>query len=94
MHVRLAALGPRADAIKPVEVENTLAGAGIEIAVLEVPEDTRVSITLTGPQNALEPGAVHLRVRQFQRDAPNQSQLEGYRPGRPAQTPATAPQSS
>ena len=79
VHVRLAALGPRADAIKPVEVENTLAGAGIEIAVLEVPDDTRVSITLTGPQNALEPGAVHLRVRQFRRDAPIQSQLEGYR---------------
>jgi CHAT domain-containing protein/Tfp pilus assembly protein PilF len=78
VHLRLAALGPRAAAIKPVEVENTLAGAGIEIAVLEVPEDTRVAITLTGPQNALEPGAVRLRVRQFQRDAPIQAQLEGY----------------
>ena len=73
VHVRLAVLG--AESIKPIEVENTLAGAGIEIAALEVPEGSRVAVTLTGPQNTITPGAVHLRVRQFLRDAPGDPKL-------------------
>jgi len=75
VHVRLAVLGAGADSIKPIEVENTLAGAGIEIAALQVPEGARVAVTVTGPQNTVKPGAVHLRVRQFLRDAPRDPQL-------------------
>jgi tetratricopeptide (TPR) repeat protein len=81
VHLKLAAVGSHA--VKPVEVENNMSGAGVEIAVLEVPEDTRVSLTLTGPQNSSKPGAVHLRVRQFQRKPPSRgagiaAQLAGY----------------
>lgn len=82
VHVRLSAVGRQAATIKPVEVENMLAGAGTEIAALEVPRGTRVVITLTGPQNAIKPGAVNLRLRQFRRDAPQDQVLarllQGY----------------
>ena len=83
VHLKLAAVGSHSRGAMPVEVENNMSGAGIEIAVLEVPEDTRVVVTLTGPQNSLKPGAVHLRVRQFQRkpasrDAGLAAQLAGY----------------
>ncbi len=81
VHVRLAVLGADADSIEPIEVENTLAGAGIEIAALEVPEGTRVAVTLTGPQNTVKPGTVHLRVRQFLRDAPKDPKLDAQLKG-------------
>src|SRR5689334_10403092 len=61
VRLNLSAVGRHAASVKPVEVENMLAGAGTEIAALEVPEGTRVVITLTGPQNAIRPGAVKLR---------------------------------
>ena len=55
--------------VVPVEVENHLAGSGTEVAALEVPRSARVIVTLTGPQNSTQPGAVHVRIRQFSRDA-------------------------
>jgi tetratricopeptide (TPR) repeat protein len=65
-----------------VEVENHLGGAGIEIATLAVPQDTRVKITLEGPQNAVQPGSVHLRVTRFRRstddDASFSTKLDGF----------------
>jgi len=54
---------------KPVEVENNLLGAGMELAMLELPEEARVLVTLTGAQNATRPGKVRLRVRQYSASA-------------------------
>jgi CHAT domain-containing protein len=48
-----------------LEVENNLGGAGIEIAVFEAPRDTRLTVTITGQQDANQPGRVRLRVRRF-----------------------------
>lgn len=83
VHLRLEVIGGRAGAAKPVEVESNMAGAGVEVAVLEVPEDARVVVTLAGPQNSVKPGAVHLRVREFRRapasrDPALAAQLAGY----------------
>jgi tetratricopeptide (TPR) repeat protein len=62
----------------PVVVENNLRGAGMEIAVLEVPTDARVQITMHGPPDSIAPGHVMLRVRRF--DASSTSpQLAAFR---------------
>src|SRR5262245_26506560 len=45
-----------------VEVENNLEGAGFEIAALRVADSSRITFTLTGPQDLKLPGKVHLRV--------------------------------
>ncbi len=84
VRVKLEAVGAHAKSVKPVEVENNMGGAGIEVAVLEVPEDTPVVVTLIGLQNSVKPGAVHLRLRQFRREpvprAPGlAADLAGYR---------------
>lgn len=55
--------------VEPVEVENNLAGAGTEIAVLEVPRGAKVTVTLTGAQQSNRAGTVHLRVLQFSSNA-------------------------
>jgi tetratricopeptide (TPR) repeat protein len=47
------------------EVENNLAGAGVEIATLRAPRGSRVTVMLTGAQNSKTPGHVQLRVRRF-----------------------------
>jgi CHAT domain-containing protein len=79
----IATIGGDDDAPKPVVVENNMTGAGIEIAVLDVPEGARVRVTLTNPQDAVQPGKVHLRVRQYSesavRDPKFAAQLTAYR---------------
>ena len=47
------------------EVENNLAGAGVEIAALRVPRRSLVTVMLTGAPDAQAPGSVRLRVRRF-----------------------------
>jgi CHAT domain-containing protein len=54
---------------KPVEVENNLLGSGMELAMFEVPEEARVRVTVTGARNAVQPGKVRLRVRQYSASA-------------------------
>jgi tetratricopeptide (TPR) repeat protein len=49
----------------PAVVENNLAGAGVEIAAIEMPRASRITVTLTGAQDARVPGHVRLRVRRF-----------------------------
>lgn len=63
--VALAANDTGERAPGPVEVENRLSGAGVEIAALRVREESRVRITLAGGSNAAQPGKVRLRVQQF-----------------------------
>ena len=46
-----------------VEVETHFAGAGIEVAALEVPNDSRLRLTLQGPPNANLPGPARRRTR-------------------------------
>ena len=65
VRVRLSASGAGAASLLPIEVENSLDGSGVEVAALEVPARSRVTVTLTGPPNSNLPGAVHLRIRQF-----------------------------
>lgn len=69
--------------VAPVEVENNFEGAGLEIAALEVPRGAKVAVTLTGAQHAQDPGAVRLRVLQFNADADDDPRfaalLQGYR---------------
>src|SRR5262245_7485078 len=48
VRLRIAATDEDGHALDSVEVENNLAGSGVEIAVLSVPEDARVNVTLTG----------------------------------------------
>jgi tetratricopeptide (TPR) repeat protein len=46
-------------------VENNLRGAGMEITVLDVPQDSRIEITMLGPPESIAPGHAMLRVRRF-----------------------------
>jgi len=82
VRLKLAAAGSAAKPVAPVEVENHQGGAGIEIAMLRVPRGSRVTLTLSGPQTSLQPGSVHLRVRQFapadEREPPFAKLLSGY----------------
>lgn len=71
----LAVVGGEKKATVPVEVENNLWGAGIELASIDVPEGSRVRVTLTSAQDALEPGKVHLRVRQYSSNAAKSSKF-------------------
>ena len=64
--------------IKPVEVENHLEGAGVEVAAIEAPSRSRVMVTLVGPQDKSTPGKVHLRVRRFATVSKFAAQLAGY----------------
>ncbi|MBC8027936.1 MAG: hypothetical protein H7Y89_18245, partial [Steroidobacteraceae bacterium] len=67
------------DVARPaIAVENNLRGAGTEIAVLEVPTDSRILITMQGPPDSIAPGHVVLRVRRF--DSSSKSpQLAAFR---------------
>ncbi len=66
--------------VSPVEVENHLDGAGIEIAAIEAPRGARVVITLAGPPSGARPGGVHLRVRRYDsgRNQPFAAQLAAF----------------
>ncbi len=81
VRLRISAVG--GEPVVPVEVENNLSGAGVELATLAAPEGARVTFTLTSAQDAKQPGVVHLRVRQFAasaaRDAQFGQQLDAYR---------------
>ena len=83
VRVKLAAIGSSNKTLKPVEVENNLAGAGVEIAALQVPQSSRVMLTLSGPPNATQPGRVHVRVLRLRTQpgnaAPYSARLPGYR---------------
>lgn len=66
-----------------LEVENSQKGEGLELATLDVVEDSAISIVLRGPANFSEPGTVHLRVESFSaedlRQPPVSSRLAAYR---------------
>jgi len=47
------------------EVENNLLGSGTEVAAIEAPRGSRVTVTLTGPQDSSAPGRVRLSIRRF-----------------------------
>ncbi len=53
------------DAASAVEVESNLDGIGTEIAMLEVDEPARITLTMTGPQDSREPGSVRLSVKVY-----------------------------
>ena len=55
----------------PIEVENNLRGAGIEVASLAASRDSRIRVTLTGAQDAKTPGHVRLRLRRFDAETNN-----------------------
>ncbi|HEY6125196.1 MAG TPA: tetratricopeptide repeat protein, partial [Steroidobacteraceae bacterium] len=63
--LRLSTTDTGGDAPAPVEVENNLSGSGLELAALEVSEGARIRVTLTGPQDSVQPGKVHIRIRQY-----------------------------
>ncbi|HUQ10970.1 MAG TPA: CHAT domain-containing tetratricopeptide repeat protein, partial [Steroidobacteraceae bacterium] len=65
----LTALDADDDTSKPIEVENHLGGAGIEIAALRVPAGSRLQVKLWGAPDATTPGAVHVLVRQYAANA-------------------------
>jgi tetratricopeptide (TPR) repeat protein len=80
--VRLALATSDKDPAIPVETENHLRGAGIEVAALEVRRGARLQIFLSGPPDASTPGKVRLRVLRFDADgnAPNtRAQLAGLK---------------
>jgi CHAT domain-containing protein/tetratricopeptide (TPR) repeat protein len=68
--------GDEKGAPKPVEVENNLWGAGVELASIDAPEGSRVRVTLTSAQDAVQPGKVHLRVRQYAASAAKNSKFK------------------
>ena len=63
--VRLSIEGAAKNSGEAVEVESHFNGAGIEVAALEVPGDSRIRLTLLGPQNTNAPGSVHVHLRRF-----------------------------
>jgi len=65
VRVRIAVTDEDGQALASAEVENHLRGVGIELAALSAPEDSRVTITLTGGQDAATAGKVPLRVRLY-----------------------------
>jgi len=75
---------------EPVEVENHLEGAGIEIATRAVPRGARVAVTLTGAPRAIKPGSVHLKLQQFVNDGSDDGQLVDLLSGYQAWSAATA----
>jgi hypothetical protein len=67
--LEMATIGAGDGEPKPVIVENHMNGAGVEIASLNVAGGARVRVTLTNPQDTVEPGKVHLRVQQYAENA-------------------------
>ncbi len=83
VHVMLESQGRSAAAKPSVDVENHLSGAGIEIAALEVPDGSNVTLTVAGRPDATFPGKVHVRVLRLRADehgnASYSMRLAGYR---------------
>jgi tetratricopeptide (TPR) repeat protein len=80
VRVILAADGSEAGA--PVEVENHLAGAGLEITTLAAPKSAHVTLELAGQADSTQPGRVHvrvLRVRKSTEQPALATRLAGYR---------------
>jgi len=65
VRLKLAAVDASGKALKSFEVENHLEGSGMEIAALAVPEDAKVTVTLTSRLDATVPGTVPLSVRLY-----------------------------
>jgi CHAT domain-containing protein len=66
--LKLTVIDGGAKSPAPIEVENNLRGAGMEVAALAIPRGSRIRITLTGPQDASSPGRVRLRLQRFDGD--------------------------
>jgi len=64
--LQLAIVDSSGRALTPVEVENNLRGAGVEIAALTVLLDSHIRVTLIGEQGANKPGQVRLKLRRFE----------------------------
>lgn len=62
--LKLAVIDAGAKSPAPIEVENNLRGAGMEVAAIAT-HGSRIRVTLTGAQDANTPGRVHLRLRRF-----------------------------
>ena len=81
--LELSTIGSGKHAAKPIQVENHMDGAGVEIAAIDAPKGARVQMTLTSAQDSLHPGKVHLRVRQYAasaaRDPGYAAQLTAFR---------------
>ncbi|HEU4780369.1 MAG TPA: hypothetical protein VFS58_10860, partial [Steroidobacteraceae bacterium] len=54
------------ESASPVEVENNLRGAGMEVAVIEAEGGSRIAITLAGPPDAKAAGDARLRLLRFE----------------------------
>ena len=68
IRLQLAIIDPGGKASAPIEVENNLRGAGMEVAALTALRDSHIRVTLTGQQDAKTPGHVRLRLRRFDAD--------------------------
>jgi len=69
------------DASNSIAVENHMIGSGMEIAALDVADGARVRLTLTSAQDAVTPGNVHLRVRQYAADAAREARVRAWPEG-------------
>lgn len=65
VRLKLSAVDASGKPLKSFEVENYFEGSALEIAALAVPEDAKVTVTLTSRLDATVPGTVALRVRLY-----------------------------
>src|SRR6185503_18381302 len=65
VRLKLSAVDDEGKELATLEVENHLDGSGLELAALDVPEDARFTVALEGAPDAIAPGKVHLRVKQY-----------------------------
>ena len=79
VRLTLALAATETGAPAAIEVENNLRGMGTEIAVLDVPRDSRIVLTLTGPRNLSSAAPVRLIVRRFSTDSRHAARLAGFR---------------
>jgi len=64
--LQLAIVDSHGKVLTPVEVENNLRGAGVEVAALTVLRDAHIRVTLVSQQDAKKPGRVRLKMRRFE----------------------------
>ena len=97
VRLKLSAIDADGKALKAFEVENHLVGSGTEVAALAVPEDAKVTVTLTSRPDATAPGTVPLRVRLYTAAARSQAlfaaQLGAFEAWRDATDSAMRPDS-
>jgi tetratricopeptide (TPR) repeat protein len=67
--LKIAAFAANGKPVGLAEVENHLAGAGIELAALPVPEGAHVIVTLTAAPDTKTPGSVAVRARLYNEGA-------------------------